>query len=159
MAGSRGAGPTMVSHKNCPERPEDKSGEESSDSVTHMQTDKDKLPADMVILAIGVRVNAVLAQRAGLAISKKTRAIRVDDHMRASDPDIYTAGDCIECTDCLTCLPCFVPLGSSANKQGRVPAVNIADEPLRNVPDPGRQSLAWTRLRPAAHGRHMQTRK
>lgn len=93
--------------------------------VTQVRTDKGILPADMVILAIGVRPNTSLAREAGLAIGEKTGAIRVDDHMRTSDPDIYAAGDCVECIDRLTGQPCYVPLGSTANKQGRVAAVNI----------------------------------
>jgi len=72
-----------------------------------------------------VRPNSALARQAGLAIGESSGAIRVDDHMRTSDPDIYAAGDCVECTDRLTGRPCFVPLGSTANKQGRVAAVNI----------------------------------
>jgi rhodanese-related sulfurtransferase len=66
-----------------------------------------------------------LAKDAGLDIGERTRAITVDDHMRTSDPDIYAAGDCVQCIDRLTKRPCFVPLGSTANKQGRVAAVNI----------------------------------
>lgn len=97
----------------------------TNDIVTHVRTDKGDLPADMVILAIGVRPNTSLAQKAGLAIGKKTGAIQVDGHMCTSDPDIYAAGDCVECMDRLTGLPCYVPLGSTANKQGRVVAVNI----------------------------------
>jgi NADPH-dependent 2,4-dienoyl-CoA reductase/sulfur reductase-like enzyme/rhodanese-related sulfurtransferase len=98
---------------------------DSPDRVTHVRTDKLDLPVDMVILAIGVRPNTSLAQKAGLAIGEITRAIKVDNHMRTSDPDIYAAGDCVECTDRLTGQPCYVPLGSTANKQGRVAAVNI----------------------------------
>jgi len=79
----------------------------------------------MVILSIGIRPNVALAKQAGLAIGEKTGAIQVDDHMRTSDPDIYAAGDCVECIDRLTGRPCFVPLGSTANKHGRVAAVNI----------------------------------
>ncbi len=45
--------------------------------------------------------------------------------MQTSDPDIYAAGDCVECRDLLTGRACFVPLGSTANKQGRVAAVNV----------------------------------
>jgi NADPH-dependent 2,4-dienoyl-CoA reductase/sulfur reductase-like enzyme/rhodanese-related sulfurtransferase len=97
----------------------------AQDVVTHVTTDKGELPAEMVILAIGVRPNVGLAQQAGLAIGERTRAIRVDDHMRTSDPDIFAAGDCVECTDRLTGRPCYVPLGSTANKQGRVAAINV----------------------------------
>jgi NADPH-dependent 2,4-dienoyl-CoA reductase/sulfur reductase-like enzyme/rhodanese-related sulfurtransferase len=98
---------------------------DSVDHATHVRTDKGGIPADMVILAIGVRPNASLAQRAGLAIGERTGAIQVDDHLRTSDPDIYAAGDCVECIDRMTGQPCYVPLGSTANKQGRVVAVNI----------------------------------
>jgi len=97
----------------------------AGDVVTQVRTDNGLLPADMVILSIGVRPNVALAKQAGLAIGEKTGAIQVDDHMRTSDPDIYAAGDCVECIDRLTGRPCFVPLGSTANKQGRVAAVNI----------------------------------
>jgi rhodanese-related sulfurtransferase len=45
--------------------------------------------------------------------------------MRSSDPDIYAAGDCVECTDLVTGKPFYVPMGSTANKQGRVAAINI----------------------------------
>ena len=99
----------------------------ADDAVARVRTDKGLLPADMVILSIGVRPNVALAKQAGLAIGEKTSAISVDDHMRTSDPDIYAAGDCVECVDRLTGKPCFVPLGSTANKQGRVAAVNICD--------------------------------
>jgi len=97
----------------------------AADRVTHVKTDKGDLPADMVLIAIGVRPETALAKQAGLAIGEKTGAIQVDDHMRTSDPDIYAAGDCVECIDRLTGRPCYVPLGSTANKQGRVVAVNI----------------------------------
>jgi NADPH-dependent 2,4-dienoyl-CoA reductase/sulfur reductase-like enzyme/rhodanese-related sulfurtransferase len=97
----------------------------SGDFATHVKTDKGDLPVDMVILATGVRPNISLAQQAGLAISETTRAIQVDDHMRTSDPDIYAAGDCVECMDRMTGHPCYVPLGSTANKQGRVVALNV----------------------------------
>jgi rhodanese-related sulfurtransferase len=95
------------------------------DAVAQVRTDKGTVPADMVILAIGVRPNISLAQQAGLDIGEKTKAIRVNDHMQTSDPDIYAAGDCVECKDRLTGQACFIPLGSTANKQGRVAAINI----------------------------------
>jgi NADPH-dependent 2,4-dienoyl-CoA reductase/sulfur reductase-like enzyme/rhodanese-related sulfurtransferase len=98
---------------------------DTDDIATHVRTDKGDLPTDMVILAIGVRPNTSLAQKAELAIGEKTGAIQVDGHMCTSDPDIYAAGDCVECMDRLTGRPCYVPLGSTANKQGRVVAVNI----------------------------------
>ena len=99
-------------------------GFEGDGTVTGVVTDKGSLPADMVILAIGVRPNVKLAQDAGLEIGS-TGAIKVDQHMQTSDPDIYAAGDCVETTDLVTGRACYVPLGSTANKQGRVAAVNV----------------------------------
>lgn len=92
--------------------------------VQAVETDHGTLPADLVIMGIGVRPNVTLARQAALELGP-TGAIKVDDHLRTSDPDIYAAGDCVECLDLLTGRPCYVPLGSTANKQGRVAAVNI----------------------------------
>ena len=97
---------------------------EGADAVSAVITDKGRLSADMVVLAIGVRPNVDLAKNAGLDIGT-TGAIKTNDRMQTSDPDIYAAGDCVECTDLITGTPCYVPLGSTANKQGRVAAVNI----------------------------------
>jgi len=95
--------------------------------VSAVVTDQGTLPADMVILAVGVRPNVKLARDAGLEIGS-TGAIRVDPHMRTSDPDVYAAGDCVESIDLVTGGPCFVPLGSTANKHGRVVAMNLCGE-------------------------------
>jgi len=92
--------------------------------VRRVVTDRGTLPADMVIMGVGVRPTVELARQARLEIGE-TGAIRVDPHMRTSDPDIYAAGDCVEATDLVTGKPCYVPLGSTANKQGRVAAVNL----------------------------------
>jgi len=97
----------------------------TDDIVAGVRTEKGLLPADMVIVAVGVRPNANLAKQSGLSLGPTTGAIQVDDHMRTSDPNIYAVGDCVECVDRLTGRPVFVPLGSTANKQGRVAAVNI----------------------------------
>jgi len=80
--------------------------------------------ADMVILAIGVRPNTELAAEAGLTIGP-TRAVAVNEYLQTSDPDIYAGGDCVECTNIQTGEKVFAPLGSTANKHGRVIADNI----------------------------------
>ncbi|NUP98725.1 MAG: FAD-dependent oxidoreductase [Armatimonadetes bacterium] len=92
--------------------------------VTGVRTSRGPLPADLVILSIGVRPNVELAKEAGLSIGT-TGAIWVDDHLRTSDPDIYAAGDCAEQTHLIDGQPTWIPLGSTANKQGRVAAVNM----------------------------------
>jgi NADPH-dependent 2,4-dienoyl-CoA reductase/sulfur reductase-like enzyme/rhodanese-related sulfurtransferase len=90
-------------------------------------TDSGRLSADLVVMAIGVRPNVELARAAGLEIGP-TGGIVVDERMRTADADIFAAGDCAEMTDLLTGRPCFVPLGSTANKQGRVAANVICGE-------------------------------
>jgi NADPH-dependent 2,4-dienoyl-CoA reductase/sulfur reductase-like enzyme/rhodanese-related sulfurtransferase len=97
---------------------------EGEGRVTGVQTSQGRLPADLVILGLGVRPNVDLARNAGLQIGH-TGAIRVDAAMRTSDREIYAAGDCAESTDLVTGKPCYVPMGSTANKQGRVAAINI----------------------------------
>ena len=83
------------------------------------------IEANVVVIAIGVRPNTELAVEAGLEIGP-TRAIAVNEYMQTSDPDIYAGGDCVECTHMLTNKKVFAPLGSTANKHGRVIADNIA---------------------------------
>jgi len=97
---------------------------EGEGQVSGVLTSRGRLPADLVVLGIGVRPNVELARSAGLRIGP-TGAIQVDTGMRTSDPDVYAAGDCAESTDLVTGKPCYVPMGSTANKQGRVAAINI----------------------------------
>ncbi len=92
--------------------------------VRAVLTDRGEIPADLVVLAAGVRPETSLARAAGLAIGP-TGGIVVDEHQRTSDPNIYAAGDCVEHYDLLTGRPAYVPLGSTANKQGRVAAVHL----------------------------------
>jgi rhodanese-related sulfurtransferase len=92
--------------------------------VDRVVTDKGEIPCDLVILAVGVRPNTQLARDSGLKIGP-TGAIHVDLGMRTSDPDIFAAGDCAESLDLLTGKPTYCPLGSTANKQGRVAAINL----------------------------------
>ncbi|HHW06007.1 MAG TPA: FAD-dependent oxidoreductase [Clostridia bacterium] len=86
---------------------------------------QERLEADLVILACGVRPNVALAQGAGLAIGP-TGAIQVNEYLSTSDPHIYAAGDCVENRHLLSGKPVYVPLASTANKQGRVVGSNLA---------------------------------
>ncbi len=79
---------------------------------------------DLVILATGVRPNVKLAREAGLELGE-TGAIRVDRHMRTSDPDIFAAGDCVATRCLLTGGERYIPSGSLANRQGRVVGTNV----------------------------------
>ncbi len=92
--------------------------------VSAVVTDKGEIPADMVIVSVGVRPNTALAKDAGLELGKRG-GILTDATMLTSDEDIYAAGDCVEPIDLITGEPTFVPLGSTANKQGRVAANSV----------------------------------
>lgn len=80
---------------------------------------RDPLPADLVIVAVGVRPNSELAVAAGLAISAGG-AIHVDTAMCTSAPDILAAGDCVAHHHLVLEEPAYIPLATSANKGGRV---------------------------------------
>jgi len=87
-------------------------------------------PAEIVILAIGVRPDTTLARAAGLEIGERG-GIRVDDHMRTSDPDILAVGDAIEVKDFVTGQWSLVALAGPANRQGRIAADVIAGRDSR----------------------------
>lgn len=80
---------------------------------------------DLVILAIGVRPETTLARQAGLELGPRG-GIRVDPHMRTSDPNILAVGDAVEVTDLATGQPALIPLAGPANRQGRLAAGVIA---------------------------------
>jgi NADPH-dependent 2,4-dienoyl-CoA reductase/sulfur reductase-like enzyme/rhodanese-related sulfurtransferase len=78
-------------------------------------------PADIVILAIGVKPDTTLAESAGLVIGERG-GIRVDEQMRTSDPDIFAVGDAIEVKDFGTDQWSLIALAGPANRQGRIAA-------------------------------------
>lgn len=82
------------------------------------------LTANLVILAAGVKPESHLAAEAGLEIGVNG-GIRVDQHLRTSDTDIYAGGDAVEVTDHVTGAPAQIPLAGPANRQGRVIADNL----------------------------------
>jgi rhodanese-related sulfurtransferase len=82
-------------------------------------SDGEELQSDMVIMATGVRPNTKLAQEVGILLGK-TGAIKVNEQMLTNIKDIYACGDCIETFSILTGKPVYRPLGSTANKTGRI---------------------------------------
>jgi NADPH-dependent 2,4-dienoyl-CoA reductase/sulfur reductase-like enzyme/rhodanese-related sulfurtransferase len=94
-------------------------------AVKEVQTANGVIPADGVLVATGVRPNTKLAKDAGLEIGK-FGGIIVDEYLRTSDPDIYAGGDCVENISLVDGKRTFNPLGSTANKHGRIIANNIA---------------------------------
>ncbi len=99
--------------------------EGSHGRVTDVLTSEGAVPADLVVLAVGVRPNAGLARSAGVALGE-TGAIAVDEHLRTNVPGVFSAGDCAEHWHRLLRRPAWVPLGTTANKQGRVAGRNVA---------------------------------
>jgi len=83
---------------------------------------------DLVILALGVKPNVELGTEADLKIGA-SGAIAVNERMQTSDADIYAAGDCVENYCLISGRPVYLPLGSTANKQGRVAANAICGQP------------------------------
>lgn len=83
-----------------------------------------ELPAQLAVIAVGVRPNIALAQMARLEIGEKG-GIRVNDCMQTSDPDIYAVGDCVECTSLITGQSHRAPYGDLANLHGRVAGQNV----------------------------------
>ncbi|MGI5214530.1 FAD-dependent oxidoreductase [Plantactinospora sp. CA-290183] len=101
-------------------------GLESRDGrVAAVHTDEGSLPADIVVLGLGVRPNTKLAAEAGLPLGL-TGAIRVDLGMRVVGvPGVWAAGDCVESVHLVSGQMVHIPLGTHANKQGRVAGINI----------------------------------
>jgi len=87
-------------------------------------------PADVVILALGVRPDTTLAKIAGLTLGERG-GIRVNEQMRTSDPDIFAVGDAVEVKDFVTGEWSLIALAGPANRQGRVAADVIAGRDSR----------------------------
>jgi NADPH-dependent 2,4-dienoyl-CoA reductase/sulfur reductase-like enzyme len=73
--------------------------------------------ADLVLVVVGVRPDTDLAVAAGVATGVRG-ALRVDRHMRTNLPDVLAAGDCVETWHRLLEAPAYLPLGTTAHKQG-----------------------------------------
>ena len=98
--------------------------EGESGRVRRVVTEESSLEADVAVVAIGVRPNVKLARDAGLALGPPG-AIAVNQMLQTSDPDIYAGGDCAENTHLVTGARVCSPMGSTANKHGRVIGTNV----------------------------------
>jgi CoA-dependent NAD(P)H sulfur oxidoreductase len=83
----------------------------------------DGIAADMVVAAVGVKPNSELAADAGVELGM-SGAIRVSSQMETNVAGIFAAGDCAETTHLVTGRPAYLPLGTTANKMGRVAGAN-----------------------------------
>ena len=86
---------------------------------------EEKIPADIVVVATGVRANTSLAEEAGITLGERG-GIQVDNRMETNFPDVYAAGDCAEHLDLVTGQSIVSGLGSIALRQGEVAGINAA---------------------------------
>jgi len=103
---------------------------EGNGRVESVRTDQRTLPADLVLVAVGTRPNDDLARSAGLDCDPKG-GIVINSYCQTSDPDIYAGGDCVvnQYVQPVTGAHLYIPLGSTANKHGRVIATHMAGLP------------------------------
>lgn len=104
-------------------------------------TEEGVVPADLVVLGMGVVPNGELAAAAGLTTGVRG-SIVVDDHQRAAD-GVYAAGDCCQSIQRVTGAPTWIALGTVANKQSRVAGINLGGGDARF---PGVLGTAVTKL-------------
>ncbi len=94
-------------------------------AVARVATSQGELDTEMVLLSIGIRPVSELAQRAGIELGDRG-AIRVDAAMRTSLPDILACGDCATTRHLVSGRESWIPLGSTARKQGRAAADTVS---------------------------------
>lgn len=101
-------------------------GFEGSDGkVTVVKTSAGDIEADIVILSIGVKPNTAIAAEAGIELGA-AKAVKVNKYMETNLKDIYAAGDCAENINLVTGKAAWYPMGSTANKTGRIAGHNAA---------------------------------
>lgn len=88
-------------------------------------SDGSEISSDIVLMSMGVVPNSELAKEAGLDIGIKGTIV-VSEEMQTSDPSIWACGDCVQTKNRITGKPTYVPLGTTANKQGRIAGDNVA---------------------------------
>ncbi|MCA1949932.1 MAG: FAD-dependent oxidoreductase [Treponema sp.] len=101
-----------------------KKGVQSIQKDTVTLNDGSEIPADMVLLSVGVRPNTELAKKAGLEIGS-TGALVVDEYLKTQDPYIWAAGDMVEVVSRISGAKIRIPLAGPANRQGRIAATNV----------------------------------
>jgi NADPH-dependent 2,4-dienoyl-CoA reductase/sulfur reductase-like enzyme len=99
-----------------------------TDEVEKVILDRgDELKTDIVIIAIGAQANVDFAKSSGVEIGR-FGAIKTDSRMRTNINNVYAAGDCAEVKNLVTGRVDYIPLGTTANKQGRVAGDNVSGE-------------------------------
>ncbi len=102
--------------------------EDEDGKVSAVVTSKGhRIKTDFVVICAGIVPNSEIAAAAGLKLGTN-KSIWVNSHLKTSVPAIYAVGDCCEKFHIVTKKYCWLPLGSTANKEGRCAAINIAND-------------------------------
>lgn len=104
---------------------------DGDNNVVGVVTDKGEIECQMVLVATGVRSEVSLAKAAGLECDP---ALIVNEYLQTSDPDIYAGGDCVMVTHRISGQRTFAPMGSTANKHGRIIGTNIVTNNTQKFP-------------------------
>ena len=94
-------------------------------TLTKVITNEGVFDVDLALLAIGAKPNVKLAQETGIELGANG-AIHIDEYLRTNVAGIFAAGDCAEATQLVTGEKVYIPLGTTANKQGRIAGENAA---------------------------------
>lgn len=119
---------------------------------------ENSIPADLIILAIGVVPDTRIAKNAGLELGIKD-SIKVNDRMETSYPDIYAVGDAVQIKNFVTGTDALISLAGPANKQGRVAADNICGGDSRYTGGQGSSIIKIFDLTAASTGINEHTAK
>ena len=103
-------------------------GFEGDGRIEAVDLGEEIVPADLVVVGVGVEPNVELAAEAGIELGP-TGAIATDEYGRTSTPDVYAAGDCAEATNTVTGEPDWVPLALTANRSGRAIGQTVTGSP------------------------------
>ena len=131
---------------------------QDDDQVSTLLKDEEPLVSDMVLLAIGVTPDTVLAKEAGLELGQKG-SIVVNDRMETSVPDVYAVGDAVEVRHYVTGDKALISLAGPANKQGRIVADNICGGDSRYPGSQGSSVLKLFNMTAASTGINEKTAK
>jgi NADPH-dependent 2,4-dienoyl-CoA reductase/sulfur reductase-like enzyme len=96
-------------------------------TVMGVITDTEEIEADLVLMGVGIKANAAIAKEAGIQIGH-TGSIKVNSRMGTNIQGVYACGDCAEAYHRILKRNVWIPLGDTANKQGRIAGANIAGE-------------------------------
>lgn len=103
---------------------EEVTGLEGDSCVRKIKTDKSEYPADLVLISAGIQPNTKMVENTGIEVGMKN-AIRVNGHMETNVKNIYAAGDCALQFNLVKQKEDYIPLGTHANKQGRIAGLNM----------------------------------